>query len=57
MARLLAERGHEVRVTYRDERRPERLPAVELQPLKAGAPTRRSTRRGHRHVQRLGSSG
>src|SRR5918992_2587811 len=36
VARLLAERGDEVRVTYRDPERLERLEGLELKPVKAG---------------------
>jgi dihydroflavonol-4-reductase len=48
VARLLAERGDEVRVTYRDERRLKRLDGLELQPVKADVLDRGALRRAMR---------
>ena len=48
VARLLAEGGHEVRVTYRDEHRLERLAALDVRPVKADVLDRRAVRRAVR---------
>ena len=48
VARLLAERGDEVRVTYRNERRLKRLAALDVQPAKADVLDRGALRRAMR---------
>ena len=48
MARLLAERGDEVRVTYRDEARLERLWEVDFEPVRADVLDRAALRRAFR---------
>ena len=48
LARLLVERGDEVRVTYRDERRLDRLAGTDVQPVKADVLDRGALRRALR---------
>lgn len=48
VARLLAEAGHEVRITYRDESRLRRLDGIELEPVKADVLDRAAMRRAVR---------
>ena len=45
VAKLLADRGDEVRVTYRDEHRLERLAGLDIEPVSADVLDRSSLRR------------
>ena len=53
VARLLAERGDRVRVTYRDQARLERLSELELEPVKADILDRAAMRRAARGAEVL----
>ena len=53
LVRELVERGDEVRVTYRDERRLERLSGLEVQPVKADVLERGAMRRAVRGCELL----
>ena len=53
VARLLAEGGHDVRVSYRDKRRLERLAALDVRPVKADVLDRGAMRRATRGCEVL----